>query len=447
MTRLRYFLADLGFWLKTNPARAGVSLLAFGLLLATAALGIRELASTDSDRAIGPAPQVVVRTEEPPDDPADLGFPSFATANTTRVAGADSVAVAAGVALAAFPAAPGVEGPSAVTLVESSQWSDGIAAASLVAAPVGAPILLSEDGELSELTAGALAALAPTGSDAKGQPQVFAIGNAPEPAGVQTRKVEGDNPAAVAAEIAGLRQELSGSAPAHLLIASSDAPEFAMPAAAWAARSGDPVLFTGADSVPKETLDVISSLPRVPVYLLGSEAVISRKAAGQIKKATNAGVERAANETSPVANAIDFSRYLNGNFGWNINDPGHGFVIASTSRPADAGAAAALSASGSFGPLLLTDDEQLSAELEAYLLDLKPGYEDDPTRAFYNHVWIIGDANVITVEAQVVIDEIVALAPIRSGQGGSLLDLPSDSADQDTRNTTQKAKRKAGSKR
>jgi hypothetical protein len=119
-----------------------------------------------------------------------------------------------------------------------------------------------------------------------------------------------------------------------------------------------------------------------------------------------------------VAAAIEFARYVDGTFGWNINDPGHGFVVANGSRPADAGAAAALSGSGTWGPLLLTDDAgSLPADLEGYLLDLKPGYDDDPTRAVYNHIWIIGDEEAISVDLQVEIDEIAEVAPVRSGTG------------------------------
>ena len=47
-----------------------------------------------------------------------------------------------------------------------------------------------------------------------------------------------------------------------------------------------------------------------------------------------------------------------------------------------------------------------------YLLDVKPGYTTDPTRAFYNHVWVIGDQSEIDVSEQGEIDELAALAKI-----------------------------------
>ncbi len=418
----RYFLSDVAYWIRSHPVRGVGGLLLLAALIAAAAIGVGSLADDDDPRSLVPAPEVVVRTEEPPEEPSDLGFPAFATSNTTRVSGPDSAAVAAAVALAAFPAGGGVEGPDAVTLVPGDDWAAGVAASSLVADPVGAPILLSDGGELPDLSAAALAALAPQGSAETGGRQVFTVGDAPEPDGLRATAVEGTSAPELAAEIALLRERLTEEEPDHLLIASADEPEFAMPAAAWAARSGDPVLFAQRDSVPDATLDLLERWPDAPVYLLGPESAISERAEDRVAEATKAAVERAAADDEPVANAIEFARYVDGTFGWNINDPGHGFVVANGSRPADAGAAAALSGSGTWGPLLVTDDAAAPpGDLEAYLLDLKPGYDDDPTRAVYNHIWVVGDEEAISVDFQVQLDEIAEVAPIRSGSGESIL--------------------------
>jgi ell wall binding domain 2 (CWB2) len=420
--RVRYLLSDVAYQVRGHPVGAAVGVLVLAGVVVAAVFGIGALTDDDDTASLAPAPEVVVRTEEPPEEPTDLGFPAFATSNTTRVAGPDSVAVAAGTALAVFPGAGGVEGPNAVTIVPADDWAAGIAAASLVNEPVGAPILMSEGDELPELTALALESLDPQGSAETEGRQAFVVGSAPEPDGAKTTRIEGANAAEIGAEVALLREELTGEEPAHLLVASSDDPEFAMPAAAWAARSGDPVLFAQRDSVPRATLDLIERYRGVPVYLLGPESVISAKAEREIGEATRATVTRAGDEDDPVANAVAFARFVDGTFGWNINDPGHGFVIASLARPADAPAAAALSGSGTWGPLLLTDDASSPpADLESYLLDMKPGYEDDPTRAVYNHLWIVGDESAISVDFQVEVDEIAEVAPIRSGSGESIL--------------------------
>jgi hypothetical protein len=420
LSRVRYFFADVVHWTTSHLGHvAGVAaVLAAAVVIALFAAG--ELGG-DEDPVTSPAPEVIVRTEEAPEETAELGFPAFATRNTTRVSGIDPIADAAAVALATHPSTGGVEGPAAVTLVDAEDWPAAIAASSLVADPIGDPVLLtSGDGDLPDLTAEALDALGPEGSPDTDGRELFAIGTA-APAGSRSLEVEGQNPAELAAEVAKLRSRLAG-APDHVLIASSDAAPFAMPAAAWAARSGDPVLFAQRDSVPEPTLKALEDVEGAPVYILGGEDVISAKAEKQIDEAAKGPVTRAASEEDPVASAVEFARFVDGSFGWNINDPGHGFVIANVDRPADAGAAAALSASGTWGPLLVTDDADAPPpELEGYLLDLKPGYEDDPTRAVYNHIWIIGDESAVSVDFQAVVDEIAEVAPIRSGSGDSLL--------------------------
>lgn len=382
--------------------------------------GLREL---DDEPAVdAPAPEIVIREHEP-EAAQDLGFPAFATKNTTRVSGQDPVADAAAVALAVFPSAGGVERPAAISLVEENDWPGGIAAAALAGPPLRAPILLTGTETLPSLTIDALTALAPGGSSLTDDRQVFRIGAAAAPGGLRAFDVEGDSPAELAAAIDELRGELTGERPGHVVLASSDEPAYAMPAAAWAARSGDPVLFMQRESAPRATLEALERHEGVPVYLLGPEPVISDKALAEVREVAPAVTRIGAD--GPVANAIAFARYVDADFGWDINDPGHGFVIASADRPLDAAAAAPLSASGKWGPLLVTDAAGVvPPELRGYLLDLKPGYQDDPTRALYNHVWLMGDADTISVPFQAQVDDLVELAPVRSG-GGALAPSPS----------------------
>jgi hypothetical protein len=87
--------------------------------------------------------------------------------------------------------------------------------------------------------------------------------------------------------------------------------------------------------------------------------------------------------------------------------------MARSGAPLEAAAAAALSASGTWGPLLVTDSaDTLPSELRGYFLDVKPGYTNDPTRAFYNHVWIVGDTGQISVQQQAEVNEVAELAKI-----------------------------------
>jgi hypothetical protein len=349
----------------------------------------------------------------------DLGYPSFATNNTTRIGGSDPAANAAAVALAVFPSTTPAQRPAAVTLVDESDPARAIAAASLVAPPIRAPILFSDERAIPAATAAALETLDPRGSKATGGASVFSIGavdRADLPVEGHVEEVLGARPTtfATAAAIVDFRERLAGP-PRHIVIASLDHPEFAAPAAAWAARSGDPVLFVESKRLPPETTGPLYRHPKVPVYVLGPPSVISDGVLEAIAKISRR-VKRVAGKT-PAANAIALARYHDGGFGWNVNDPGHGFVLARAESPADAAAAAPLSASGTWGPLLLTEDAaRLPDDLRSYFLDVKPGYTTDPTRAFYNHVWLLGDQGAIGVDQQAEVNELAELARI-GGEG------------------------------
>jgi hypothetical protein len=370
--------------------------------------GGNEGSETPAPVSATPSTPAGVSTGQTPDE---LGYPGFATANTTRVGGGDPASNAAAVALAAYPSGAPSRQPEAVALVDADDWRSAIAAAVLTAPPIGAPPLIGEADGVPDPTQEALDALDPKGGEKSKGTQVFAVGAVSAPSGLQTQRVGGDGGTAAAASIAALRDELLGAPPKHIVIAPAADSAFAAPAAAWAARSGDPVLFADEDSLPKPTATVLERYPHTPVFVLGPSSAISSEVVRKIAKISG-DVRRVSGE-DPVANAIAFARYADGGFGWNVNDPGHGFVVARSDEPLNAVAAAPLSASGTWGPLLLTDSaDTLPPPLRGYLLDVKPGYTTDPTRAVYNHVWVIGDQEAISVNEQAEIDEAAALARI-----------------------------------
>jgi hypothetical protein len=343
----------------------------------------------------------------------ELGYPSFATSNTTRIGGPDPVANAAATALAVFPATSEKQRPVAVSLVGKEDWGGAIAAAVLMAEPARAPLLYGEAEGVPAPTASAFSALKPGGGAASGGAAVFAIGNVQVPGDLGAAKIKAGDPASEAAGVARLRDRLAGSPPDAIILASSSEPAFAAPAAAYAARSGDPVLFTEAETLPQPTIAALRRDKGVPVYALGPGSAISGKVLKEVE-ALGTKVTRISG-ADPVAGAIAFARFGEGGFGWHVSDPGHGFVLARADAPLEAAAAAPLSGSGTWGPLLLTDSaDTLPSELRGYFLDVKPGYTTDPTRAFYNHVWIVGDAGQISVEQQAEVNEVAELAKIGS---------------------------------
>ncbi|HWH43481.1 MAG TPA: cell wall-binding repeat-containing protein [Thermoleophilaceae bacterium] len=361
------------------------------------------------------SPQLGARGDE--ENAAEkLGFPASATRNTTRVGGGDAVADTAGVVAAVYPASGDSDRPPAVAFVDRADWQAGIAAAALQAPPVGVPALLTDGGEVPEVTADVLARLDPQGSDLSRDAQVIRIGEKPPaPAGRKTAVIRGKDPYELAAAIDRYSTVARGAPSDHVVIASGERPEFAMPAAPWAARSGDSVLFVQRDRVPAATLTALRRRKKTDLYLLGPESVVSERTA---KALGRFGRVRRIEGATPVQNAVAFARYERSGFGWGYTVPGYNFTLASTSRPADAVAAAPLGANGVFAPLLLTDDPQrLPRSVESYLLDVQPGFErDDPSSAVYNRVWILGDDKAISVAAQARADAVTTLVPVRTRQ-------------------------------
>jgi putative cell wall-binding protein len=338
----------------------------------------------------------------------------LATKNTTRVAGADPIADGAGVAQVVYPAQTANTRPAAVVLAGTSDWRSALAASVLAAPPIRAPILLSGAAALAPVTRAALTALKPTGSGQAGGAKVIRIGAVPKlPAATPTTDITSTDPVALAAAIDRFQTAALGKPSPAVVVVSRDAPAFAMPAAGWAARSGDSVLFVTSDTVPPATAQAIRTHQRPRIYVLGPPSVISdtvERALGKL----GSSVTRIAGAT-PVDNAIAFARYLDPQFGWGIRDPGHGLVFANASRPLDAAAAAPLSGSGTYGPLLLVDrPAPLPPTLAAYLLDIQPGYKGDPTRGVYNHGWLIGDGRTISVPTQAAIDRLLEIAPVKT---------------------------------
>jgi hypothetical protein len=408
--------------LWSDPARrigAAVAL----VVVAGIGFGIGYLVWGDSGGGgEAPAPTAVVISASGQPSAAETGgFPEFATRNTTRIGGADPTADAASVALATYPTQGGVGATGAATIVPADNWQISLAATPLAADPIATPILLSGADDVPAPTAAALTALAPKGLDDADGAQAFAVGDVAVPDSLNTTSFTGDDAADIADQIDLERAKITGEKnPEHLLVVSSTDSGLAMPAAAWAARSGDPVLFADGSDVPDGTMKVIKRHPNTPVFVLGPGSAISDEALKKLGSATRVGSE------DPVQNAIDFATFTSGTFGWNINDPGHGFAIASTDRPLDAAAAAPLaSTGGSPGPLLLTDDPaSVPPALQSFLSDTQPGFEDDPTRAVFNRVWIIGNSEAISVPFQVQVDQLTKLAPVSGSKTPPDLVLP-----------------------
>ena len=359
-----------------------------------------------------------------PNAAQQLGFPTTATKNTTRVPGADPVADAAGVAIAVYPSAAGGTHPTAVTLAPTDDWQAAIASSVLMSSPIRAPILLSGSTALPSATKDALKSLAPAGAGSIGGAQVIRIGDVPTPSGVKTTAISGTDPYKLAAAIDRFASAAAGKASSDVVIASGDDPKYAMPAAGWAAESGNPILFVSRSGIPQATVQALQSHEKPHIFVLGPSSVIPDSI---LKQLGHYGTVKRVGASDPVANSVAFTLYRDppcpsnqacahvpGSFGWAMRSPGHGYTLINDNRTLDAAASAPLSASGSYGPQLLTDSATtLPPTVQNFFLDYAtPGFtQEGPTAAVYNHGWMIGDESAISVGVQAQVDNLLEAVP------------------------------------
>jgi hypothetical protein len=371
---------------------------------------------------------IKIKTESAAQSPVSasqgIGFPVLATKNTTRVSGADPTADAAGVALAVFPSIVAGTHPSAVTIAPSDDWEAAIASSVLMAAPIRAPILLSGSGALPAASANALNLLKPTGAGQIVGAQIIRVGNVAAVKGLRAANIPGTDPYALAAAIDKFATAAAGKASPDVVIASTSDPAYAMPAAGWAAESGDPVLFVSASGVPAPTVQALIAHQRPHIYVLGPSSVVPDSVLTQLGKY---GTVARVGAEDPAANSVAFAVYRDppcaanqpcahvpGSFGWAMRSPGHGYTLVNGNQPLDAAASAPLSASGSYGPqLVLNTANQLPAPVLNFFLDYAtPGFtQEGPTAAVYNHGWVIGDPSTISVPVQAQMDSLLEVVP------------------------------------
>jgi hypothetical protein len=356
--------------------------------------------------------------------PVQIGYPIIATKNTTRVDSPDPIADAAAVALAVYPSIGAGTHPAVVTMAPTGDWQAALAASVLMAGPFHAPILLSGPSAIPPVTERTLNTMNPRGSGASRGAQLIRVGPVPRFPGMHTVAIRGHDPYSLAAAIDRFAAAAAGTPSPDVVIASGDDPQYAMPAAGWAAESGNPILYVSKSGVPAATKQALIAHGKPHIYVLGPPSVIPDSVVAQLQK--YGSVKRVAGN-DPAANAVAFAAYRDppcvnlqpcahvpGSFGWALRSPGHGYTLINASRPLDAAAAAPLSASGSFGPeLLITDPGSLpNSVLNFFLNYATPGYTaEGPTAAVYNHGWVIGDQSAISLSVQAEMDTLLEAVP------------------------------------
>ena len=256
------------------------------------------------------------------------------------------------------------------------------------------------------------------------------VGDVPKPSGLRAATIGGSDPYSVAAAIDRFVTAADGGqASPDVVIASSSDPAYAMPAAGWAAESGDPILFVTPNSIPKPTIQALQAHQKPKIYVLGPPSVVSNSV---LKQLGRYGTAKRVSGTDPASNSVAFAVYRDppckfgqacvhvpGSFGWAMRGPGHGYTLLNASQPLTAAASAALSGSADYGPQLVVDNGSTLSKpvLNFFLNYATPGYtQEGPTAAVYDHAWIIGDERALSVAAQAEVDELMQVIPTSSSQ-------------------------------
>jgi hypothetical protein len=366
---------------------------------------------------------------------AAAGAVSVTTRNTARVGGAGEAVDAAAVARVAYPGLTMASRPQAVVLVDDRSWTAALAAAALSSAPLSAPILYAEGDSLPQVTLEALEAMHPTGAPALGGAQVISIGTrARPPARFAVTSVPTADPSSTSAAVERLLARAAGASSRAALVLGTGGPRpRQMPAAGLAAESGAPILLTTPASLSPATSAVLSAMHHPSIYVMNA-AGLSRSVLGalaQLGRVTQIPEAGPGETPSASAVAIATARFTDGVFGWGVKEPGHGLVFANAARPLDAPAAALLSATGDYGPLLLLEAPgRIPTGLASYLANIQPAYaaapEFRPVRGVYNHGWLVGDEEAISLTAQVEIDTLLEISPRKPGGGEEAPAVPAE---------------------
>ncbi|MCB8985720.1 MAG: DUF4396 domain-containing protein [Ardenticatenaceae bacterium] len=294
----------------------------------------------------------------------------YNTKNSMRFTGADTVAIAARIAKAVYPATDPATTPDTVILYPADNWRAGLQAASLVKPLNG--LLLPDSVPADSLSPYSTATF-------------LLMANAAAPAGSSGQ--------ALSASDVVTRLTDAGAPPQHAILVDENDPANALLAAPWLAYSGDIVIFDKADA-PEG----------VPIFALGAVTATE-------------GIKRVGGSDASKT-AVAFAKYEDsqtGLFGWGMNADSLTGYRAFTIAPAGDYATALLSANlarrGRPGPLFWSQDRQIPQVVNNYFFSQRAAFWVTPSEGPFHHFYILGDTDAISFPAQAQADYTVEIGP------------------------------------
>ena len=342
--------------------------------------------------------------------------------NATRVGGRTDNETAVQALQIAYPATRPENSPGAIVNIPDD-WRTALAATSLIARPFNAALVVASSNDeninrevqrLRRESAGATAPVVPSPSPSP------ATEAAPAPTPFQTKtiyldtagdtpgeSITGADPASIAAAIDERRANVGGAFSANVIVVSSEHDyRWAMPAAAYSARTGMPVLFVSGNDVPAATVMALQRRNgHARIFVLGPNTVVSDKVVNQLQPFGRATRIEGGNYFD---NAVHFAEFRDAGaeFGWgrmgrgsrqfsNVNT-----ILVNGENWRDAVAAAHLARAGKSGALLFTEKDRLPAVVDNYLWRQRPIFAATPAEGPFNHIWVVGSFDRIAYGTQ-----------------------------------------------
>ena len=383
--------------------------------------------------------------------PPPPGQPNRANGNTkhtTRLWGADPFQEAVAVTQLVYPA-DGPTGmntsypddrPRAVTLLTPDDELTAITATPLIHFPDNAPVLYVTRNGIPDITRREIQRLHPVGIGRHNAVQAFVVGAANNPGviaalrqlGLKYEAVNASDPATLADQVDQLYGSIAnpdlgyptmsgtgtgeGSTIADVVIGSTAAPQYVLPATHWVSHMPTGMLWVTPNGVPQATIDALKRRGGdAQIYVFGGPNVVSPSILRQLRMY---GHVSRISEDEPVAfnspppnlpltTAIAFSKMWDpvGMMGWNITGAGHGFTLVNQSDWQGAVGSAILSHLGFHAPLLFTNNSgKLPAVLDGYFKEVAPTFLVTPADGPYNMTYVIGSYSSISWHEQTQVD-------------------------------------------
>jgi hypothetical protein len=302
--------------------------------------------------------------------------------NAVRIGGRSGADVAAEAVLAAYPPSKDRR-PSGWVVVPQNDWRAALLGAQFGGTPLNGGLVSTARRFLPTPTQDVMARYRSDGFPRAKGIDTLVIGAVGQDVSrsltdlhLEIAQVKARDAASLARELVPYRGGFAHGYTSQVVVVSDEQRDYALPAGAWSAYSGDTIAFAGRDRVPAATRSLLVQrkklrAERPTIYVVGPESVISAGVAREL--AQYGPVERIAGR-GPIETAIAFARYRDKRtgFGWGLVRGPANVSLMDTRHPDDALGAYQFAATSPQAPLLLTSSAgELPPPVRRYIEQLR----------------------------------------------------------------------------